>query len=300
MKPLNVSSNVYKSILWVLGWSLSFSVMMVLIRKLEDRVSIPMLVYIRLICGFIFFLPYCFSFGVANLKTSKGSFHLLRVLLYTSSMLLTFYAYAHLPITTATSIGFSGPIITSFLSILLLGERVGKLHWLFIFLGYGGVLTCIGPANFHMNTAILSSVFANLLASFSLIAMKKLTQTENLPRIMFWANFFSIVLLSFGAPFFWEAPSHEDLIILVSLGVIGVFSQFSYIKALVNGTPALVAPFEFSRLLFAIPIGLFYFSEPFQMWTLLGGLLIVIENTGIALLSQRNLLKNPSVHALES
>ncbi|NRA45155.1 MAG: EamA family transporter [Oligoflexales bacterium] len=295
-----MSSNVYKSILWVLGWSLSFSVMMVLIRKLEDRVSIPMLVYIRLICGFIFFLPYCFSFGVSNLKTSKGSFHLLRVLLYTSSMLLTFYAYAHLPITTATSIGFSGPIITSFLSILMLGERVGKLHWLFIFLGYGGVLTCIGPSSFHMNTAIISSVLANLLASFSLIAMKKLTQTENLPRIMFWANFISILLLSIGAPFFWEAPSREDLFILIFLGIIGVFSQFSYIKALVNGSPALVAPFEFSRLLFAIPIGLFYFSEPFQIWTLLGGLLIIVANTGIALLSQKNIVKNNSIQALEA
>lgn len=275
--------------------------MMVLIRKLEDRVSIPMLVYIRLICGFLFFLPYCFSFGLANLKTSKGSFHLLRVLLYTGSMLLTFYAYAHLPMTTATSIGFSGPILTSFLSIFLLGERVGRLHWLFILLGYGGVLACVGPTSIAMSTAVVSSILANLLASFSLIAMKKLTQTENLPRIMFWANFFSIILLSFGAPFFWQAPSSEDLLILISLGVIGVFSQFSYIKALVNGTPALVAPFEFSRLLFAVPIGLFYFSEPFHIWTFFGGVLIIVANTGIALLSQKNNLANSQpVHALES
>lgn len=263
--------------------------MMVLIRKLEGRISIPMMVYTRLICGFLFFLPYCLSFGVANLKTDRGSFHLFRVILYTSSMLLTFYAYAKLPITTATSIGFSGPIITSILSIFLLGERVGRLHWLLIFLGYAGVLTCIGPSSFQMSVAIASSVFANLLASFSLIAMKKLVQTENLPRIMFWANFFSILILSFGAPFFWEFPRRDDLMTLILIGVIGVFSQFSYIKALVNGTPALVAPFEFSRLLFAIPIGLFYFSEPLNIETVFGGAMIIFANTGIAVLSQRNL-----------
>ena len=263
--------------------------MTVAVRLLEHRVSIPMLVYIRLLCGFLFFLPYCLSAGTSNLKTKRVSFHLLRVLLYTSSMLMTFYAYAHLPLTTATSIGFSGPIITSFLSILMLGERVGKTHLALIFLGYGGVLTCLSPTQIQLSWALGASVLANLLASFSLIAMKKLTQTENVAQIMFWANLLSIVILSFGAPFFWQLPSVEDLLLLIVLGFIGVFSQFSYIKALFNGSPALVAPFEFSRLLFAIPISLFYFAEPFEYWTIVGGLLIILANTGIAVINGQTL-----------
>jgi drug/metabolite transporter (DMT)-like permease len=77
-----------------------------------------------------------------------------------------------------------------------------------------------------------------------------------------------------------------DIFIIIGIGICGVFAQFTYVKALKVAEASFVSPFEFTRLIFAIPVGVFLFKETFYISTFLGGLLIVLA--GWALIKIEN------------
>jgi len=93
--------------------------------------------------------------------------------------------------------------------------------------------------------------------------------------MMFYVNVISTILSGIAACFVWITPSLQDFIILVFLGLIGVTAQLCYVKSLQCANPSFLAPFEYSRLIIAIPIGFVLFSELPTMWTLIGSGVII-------------------------
>ena len=80
-----------------------------------------------------------------------------------------------------------------------------------------------------------------------------------------------------------QIPTH-DLMLLVIVGLFGSLSQFAYIKAVSHAEVSFVSPFEYTRLLLAVPIGFFMFAEVINLGQIFGMLLIVI---GSLYLSQK-------------
>lgn len=260
---------------WSLAGSVCFTTAMSCAKLLDPSVKGAVLVFFRCFFGLIFFLPFLFKEGFSNLKTKRPLLHILRVLFTCSAIACTYYGYRNLPLAMATSLGFTAPLMTTALAILVLKEVVTIKKWALIIAGYMGVLVIVHPADFAFNNAVYILLLANLFASSSVICGKKLTATESTISMMFYVNVISTLLSGSVAYFMWVTPSQHDLIVLIFLGLMGVTAQFCYIRSLQNANPSFLAPFEYSRLIIAIPIGFVIFSELPTMWMLVGAGIII-------------------------
>ncbi|MES2252760.1 MAG: DMT family transporter [Pseudomonadota bacterium] len=269
------NQNKRHGLAWALSGSLCFTAAMSLAKLLDPNVKSTVLVFFRCLFGLIFFLPFLFKAGVSNLKTQRPLLHVLRVLFTCSAIACTYYGYRNLPLAVAISIGFTAPLMTTVLAIVFLKETITFKKWILILTGYLGVLVITQPSEFNVNNAVYVLLLANLFASSSMICAKKLTRTESVVSLMFYVNIISTCLSGIAAYFVWVIPSLHDFIILLFIGLSGVTAQLCYVKSLQLCSPSFLAPFDYGRLIIAVPIGFILFNELPNVWTFLGSGIII-------------------------
>ncbi len=128
------------------------------------------------------FMRYAGHFGISLAMIARGGVsadrfktdHLWavvsRAILLVTATLSNFYALQFLPLTVVSAIVFSSPVIVCFLSIYMLGERVGPWRWGAILLGFIGVLIVVRPFGTTFHPAVLLIVYnATALAFYSMI-----------------------------------------------------------------------------------------------------------------------------------
>ena len=276
LKKQRIVSEKVLSIMMMLLWALSFTVAMSLAKVLSRNIHSLMIVFLRCSFGLVFFLPFAAKEGVKALRTRRPLLHGLRVVFVCGAMICTYYAYRNLPLATASAVGFASPLFITLLAFLILGDTISPQRWLAILAGYGGVLIILRPFSFHFNGAVYVALLANLLASCSIIVAKRLSSTESTVTIMFYTNIATFLLSAFAVSWVWETPLPRDILLLAGIGLAGTLSQFLYIEALKLGNPSFLAPFEYTRLLFAVAMGLLFFNEIPDSWVLMGAFLIIL------------------------
>jgi drug/metabolite transporter (DMT)-like permease len=97
---------------------------------------------------------------------------------------------------------------------------------------------------------------------------------------------FSLIAICFSG---FYSPSSKELFLLFFIGAFGTFSGYCYIQAVRYASPAFVAPFEYTRLLYAIPVGFIFFGEVPSITTLAGASLIVVAVYQLTLYKKREL-----------
>jgi drug/metabolite transporter (DMT)-like permease len=262
-------------VIWITAWAFAFSSAMALIKFIGHDVPTAMKVFMRLLFGFMFFTPFLFKTSLKSLATTRLPSYGLRTILIVGSMFCTYYAYAHLPLAFATSIGFTAPLMTTLLAIIFLHERVTTGRWIALFVGYAGVLVMVRPGFVEFKLAVGVALLANIFASGAIISLKDLTKTDSPTQIMFYGNVLNVVVTAVIAFFNWRTPTIHEIYLLIGLGAIGVFSQYSSVKAYQYSQPSFLAPFEYLRLVFAIPIGYYLFDESPDLWALIGSFIII-------------------------
>src|SRR3990167_7248795 len=238
---------------FMLLWGLAFSTTMSLAKSLSPEVDSIIILFMRYFFGLIVFSPFLLQAGIKSFTTKRPLLHLLRVLSVIGAMGCAYYAYRNLPLALATSIGMTGPLFTTVMSFLLLRDRVSLAKWFVIIVGYFGVIVMMHPHEVTASFAVWVELFANLFAAFTIICTKILSRTERTVTIMFYTNTVTTFIVGFMCFFF----------------------KFCSIPALRYATPSFLAPFEYTRLCFAAPIGYIFFQEVPSHWTLMGSFIII-------------------------
>jgi drug/metabolite transporter (DMT)-like permease len=266
---------------FMLLWALSFSSAMAFAKTLSPEIDSIVILFMRYFFGLIFFSPFVFQAGLKGFITSRPILHLTRVACVGLAMGCTYYAYRNLPLALATSIGMTGPLFTTILSMLLLKDSVSFPKWGFIILGYLGVLVMVRPHELAISVGVWVELLANLFAALSIICVKLLSRTESTLTILLYANTVTTFIAGLLALSMWKTPDTSDLITLIVIGGLGVFSQFCSVSALKFANPSYLAPFEYTRMCFAIPVGYLFFQEFPNLWTILGSLMIIGATYGL-------------------
>jgi drug/metabolite transporter (DMT)-like permease len=274
MKQVHPSMNRITAVFWMLSFAGSFNLAMSFMKLLESS-NTTTVVFIRFLFALAFTIPALVKSPVAFVKTGNLKLAIVSAVLRSGAILCTYYVYAHLPIAFAASIGFTGPFIAVILALLLLRERVTAHKWIAVILGYAGVLIMINPQDASVNIAIVVSLIANLLGALASVFIKKLSKTDSNLQIMFYTNSLSLLMFGVILIFMWQTPSLKDLPLIVLIGLSGTLSQYSFIRAIRAADISFVAPFEYIRLLFAVPIGLLLFHEYPTPMSIFGALIIV-------------------------
>ncbi|MCR5877265.1 DMT family transporter [Phenylobacterium sp. J367] len=196
--------------------------------------------------------------GFEVLKTDRPVGHLIRSAIGLTGMVCGFTAVQHLPLTEATALQFASPLFMTALSALILAEPVGRHRWGAVIVGFVGVLIMARPQPGHFNLIGVSLGLASALgAAGAMVAIRQIADTERGPTIVFYFTLAGTVLGLLGSlAFGWIVPDPLTLTFLILAGLIGGVGQLFLTEALRQAPVGVVAPFDYTQLLWAAVIGL--------------------------------------------
>lgn len=212
-----------------------------------------------------------------TLLRARWGLQLVRALLGMISLVLFAYGLKSLGLTETYSIFFVAPFLIVGLSMLFLGERVTATKWLAILLAFMGVLTILRPDPSRIvGTAGLAVLGSALCYAVVALLVPVLAKTDSSESMMFWmiaVGALATTLLSFGS---WVPIQQSHAFALALLVVPGFLAQFALTEAFRRGQPSVVAPLEYTALLWGTGIDLVLWEALPASSVLLGGVLIAI------------------------
>ncbi|MAV82739.1 MAG: hypothetical protein CMI90_04675 [Pelagibacteraceae bacterium] len=256
---------------------LFFVLMGTCIKILGDRVPLFEVVFFR---NFFALIPIILVIYKNKLKLSKINqypLHLMRAVFGICAMSLFFLSLRHVNLVEMQTISFSSVFFISILSIFFLQEVIGIRRIIAIMFGFLGVVIILNPSiNIFSNYSLLPLI-ASLFLSFAVICLKKiLTTNNNFLSIFIFTFFCSLISLGFYNSS-WIIPSSQDLLLLMLTGIFGFIAQFFLTKSFQLADASVLAPFEFSSLIWSYFIGYFLFNEIVTFRVYIGALIIVLS-----------------------
>jgi drug/metabolite transporter (DMT)-like permease len=212
--------------------------------------------FIRSACGLI---PLCLIIlprtGFAAFRTRRPSEHVKRAASQFGSMICMFLALQLMPLGAAVAIGFSAPLFTTLLSIVILKDKVGVHRWSALAVGFVGVLIITRPGIGTVEPGALFALTNAVLISTVAIAIRKMRETESTETMALYQltliSLFTACLLPFGL----VMPRWGDLALMVLAGFCNGVAQYWWTKALFLAPPSAVVPFNYLSLIWATIIG---------------------------------------------
>ena len=191
-------------------------------------------------------------------------------------------AIALTPISTASAILQATPLVVTMGAAFFLGETVGWRRWAAIIVGLFGVLLIIRPGMQGFDAKSLLAVMGVIGLAGRDLATRRIPKTISSRVIALNAFIASIltgfILLKLGVTgSSWTTPDTTDTFRLVAAVFIGVAAYYAIVAATRIGEMSIIAPFRYSRLVFALIIGVMAFNESPDALTLIGALIIVIS-----------------------
>jgi len=253
--------------------ALLFAGMSALVRQLGDVAPIGQMVFFRSAFAILPVLViYALRGELASaVRTGRPFGQLGRGMLSVCGMFTNFSALTRLPLADATAISFASPLITVALAAVILKERVRIYRWSAVVIGFAGVIVMLIPhfdigayAGAAGAAATIGSLFA-ITSAFcnagTVVQTRRLTQTETTSSIVFY---FSLVCAIAGAltlPFAWHSPTARELTALIALGILGGLAHIFLTESYRFAAASVVAPFDYSSMLWALLLGYWLFGE---------------------------------------
>jgi drug/metabolite transporter (DMT)-like permease len=168
-----------------------------------------------------------------------------------------FYAAASrdLQLAELSTLYFSAPILVTFLAIPVLGEKVGVLQWIAIGLGFAGVVCAADPTSISVSYATGLVLLAALLWAVAILMIRKVALSEETMVQMIYSNGVFVVLGGIMTVVTSDTPAWSDLGIIVILGFVASLAQFTFFEAMRHAPASVLAPLEYSSMIWAFMIG---------------------------------------------
>lgn len=225
-----------------------------------------------------------FVFMTGTMKALKGSTRAMwpRSMLLVITNMSYYLALALVPLATANALYLTAPFLITILSVLFLKERVSFIQWAAVAAGFVGVILIIHPGEGAFEWAMALPLLSALSYACSVIFVRKMQAENDASIIAFqgamWLSFTGVIMgamLGFGelgweiqqhpsADFLlrgWQWPNTSDVILILVGGAVGSAAMLFLTKAYATSSASVLAPFEYTALLWSIVLGWLIFSH---------------------------------------
>ena len=262
--------------LWMLGSAAAFTVMTLLIKFLGEDYSAPLQTFYRNAAGLVVMLPLIARKPRETFRTTRPGLLLFRASTGTLGMILGFYAYQKMPLADANALSFTRTLWLVPLAAFVLKESVGPRRVLATVIGFLGALLMLQPSTADgVGLPAAAALSGALLIALTVTGMKVMTRDHTTTTLMAWSAVLGFLLTIPGAVLDWRTPSLPDLALLSCMGVLGLITQACYIKGMAEGDAAVMAPIDYTRLVFAVMLGYALFGEVPDSLTMFGASIII-------------------------
>jgi drug/metabolite transporter (DMT)-like permease len=281
---LPASRGSLTGIAFKIGSVLIFLVMSSLL-KASDGVPAGELAFFR---SFFAIIPVVAFLGwrgelKAGVRTRYPFGHFWRGLAGTGGMMFGFFALTKLPLPEAITINYATPLLIVALSAMFMGEVVHAYRWSAVVVGLGGVIVIAWPRLTLLSTGVtneaaigaLSALAGCVCAAIAMVQVRRLVQTERSATIVLYFSLSSTLISVATLPFGWVMPTPPQWALLIGAGFAGGIAQILLTESYRHAEMSVVAPFEYSSLLFSLVIGYFFFGDVPTVFMLVGGVIVV-------------------------
>ena len=203
-----------------------------------------------------------------------------------------FSALRYLPLTQATSITFSSPLMIALLAGPMLGERIGPRRVAAILVGFAGVLVVTRPGSAGMHPAVLLALAAACATALYSLTTRLLASRDSAETTLFYTGLVGSILVLPVTPIVWVTPSSPSVwLLMAALAGFGAVGHWLLILAHKLAPASVLSPFFYAQLLWATLLGALVFGELPDHWTIIGG--AIVMSSGLYLLYRERVTRRP-------
>lgn len=209
-------------------------------------------------------------------RTDNLRGHLLRGIIGSCGMFSGFVALSYLPLHDAIAIGYASPLIVVILAALVLKETVRAYRWSAVVVGFLGVLIMLSPnlglgalgsgapargLNGSPAIGAMFALFGAFCSAGATIQVRRLTQFEKTGAIVLYFTLLTTALGAVTILLGWRVPPLGDASLLVLIGILGGIGQILLTQSYRFADTSVIAPFEYTTMIWALLFGWFVFGE---------------------------------------
>jgi len=220
-----------------------------------------------------------------RVQTKFFRMHMLRGVLVLLTSTTFFAALKYLPLADCIVIAFAAPIFVTAFSGPMLGEKVGWRRWSAVVVGFVGVVVAVDPtASWQGETGLgIGLVLLSALAyALTLLTLRGLSGKEHTHNLLFYSTAFTVVAAAVPGIVYWQPIGWTAAGVMVIQGLASAAGQIAMIRAFRFGEASMLAPIEFTALIWATAFGFWFWADLPTVAVLAGAALIIGANLYIA------------------
>ena len=247
-------------------------------KYLSSEISFFQITWARYFFTVFWTLPLMFFFFRKNLKWSENpKLQILRGITLLSANVCFFYSISVISMAKALTLAFIAPLVTTALSPIILGEKVGIKRWSAVIVGFIGSLVVIRPGLIEFNIATIAAVGTGFFYGVYLIITRKLHSADNPLLTLLITGVVGAIISSLFVPIVWINLSQSQWLWLALMGIFACLGHLLLIYSLRYADASKLAPFGYFEIITNIILG-YYFFKDFPDFLTFTGLFIIISS----------------------
>lgn len=242
--------------------------------------SVGQVLLIRSVVALIVLIPFLRGGWRMLTGIERPRLQATRVVFSTFEVFCFYFAVTSLPLADVMTFWLAAPIYVAAVSPWLLGERVGPLRWAAIVAGFVGVVIALEPfgnlagAGPEERLAIAVAFAGTACFALMVVTGRQLRGTPD-AALVFWQIAGALAAGAVLSPATWVTPTAPDFALLGMLGVVAMVAHVCVNRALKLADAAIVAPFQYTMLPWAVLMGWLFFGDIPRPAMLTGGVVII-------------------------
>lgn len=217
--------------------------------------------------------------GRGALRSSKPGVHLVRGVFWVLATFLFFTCIKHVGLAKSTALLLASPLLIVAVSAVFLGERTGFKTWAVVISGLLGALIIVRPGFAEFDPLALLALLAALMAAFLMLSARWVDENESFWTLLLYLTSSSALVSAVAVPFFWVALQAQDLILFAGVATFGTSGMVLMTQAFRMAPATVVAPLDYTALLWATLFGWLFWNEVPDLITYIGAAVIVFSGT---------------------
>ncbi len=261
------------------------------IKWLTAEVAVLQVLFLRSLFGLVFLSASTVISGERiSLKVDRPWLLALRSGVNILSWVLFFFGLKYLPLATAVALFFSFPLFLAVISVPLLGEKVGIRRILAIIVGFIGVLLITNPS---AGVSVPALLMLGAALGWAIVASltRILGEKANTSTMLFYTLVGFVVILLLPQYWVWSALELDEYLLVTAVALFGVIAQFAVTKAYAIASPSLIAPFEYTALIWSAALGYLVWGDIADAFAVTGAVLII--GSGVYIIHRETIKRVP-------
>lgn len=246
-------------------------------KWLTGYYSVPEIIFFRSVFALLPLALLIFLLGgVTALRVTRPWLHLLRGILVVVTITAFYISLSYLPLPDAEAVFFTAPFFMTIFSAIFLKERITRNHWIIIAIGFFGATLILQPQAEVLGMLSLLPLFAAITYSLVMIVTSRLLKSDSTLSVIVYGNLILLVASAMMLPAFWTTPETNDFWLFLLMGLIDGASVLCLTLALRQSPVSVLAPYDYTMLVWALIFSAIIWSELPDLITWVGISIIVV------------------------